>query len=91
MRLNAEAGLVTPPSSFPHIEDPTDREREEHELGQHYPPRTWCEHCQMAKGRDKPQELIDASVERLPVIGMDLCFLKGDTSGPRVRKSETSR
>ena len=53
-------------------------EREAHELAQHYPPKTRCEHCQMGRGKDRAHELEDATEGRLPVIGMDLCFIKGE-------------
>ena len=78
LRLAAEAGVPAPPVTFPNVTEPAQREREEHELAQHCPPRTWCDHCQMGRGKDKPHELLDASVQRLPVIGLDLCFLKGE-------------
>ena len=58
---------------------PTEREREDHELAAHQPPRSWCEHCnggrmqhdhhQSIKRQDPPEE------RAIPCISMDYCFI----------------
>eukprot|EP00959_Pyramimonas_sp_CCMP1952_P271546 5676904-Pyramimonas_sp.AAC.1 len=42
----------------------------------------------MGRGRGRPRKLLDAEVERLPVIGLDLAFFNGEAAdaagaGPR--------
>ena len=77
LRVAAEAGVAMPPVNVPNVREPTQEEREAHEMAQHCPPALWCEQCQMGRGKDGKHELQDAEVPRLPVIGVDLAFLKG--------------
>ena len=58
---------------------PTEREREEHELAAHQPPRPWCNHCnggrmqhdhhRTIERQDPPEEVA------IPCISMDYCFM----------------
>eukprot|EP00959_Pyramimonas_sp_CCMP1952_P335649 7028199-Pyramimonas_sp.AAC.1 len=47
----------------------------------------------MGRGRDRPRELLDAEAARLPAIGLDLAFFKGEAAaavdaGPRAEDSQ---
>eukprot|EP00959_Pyramimonas_sp_CCMP1952_P097089 2029296-Pyramimonas_sp.AAC.1 len=47
----------------------------------------------MGRGRDRPRELLDAEVERLPAIGLDLALFKGEAAdavgaGPRAEDGQ---
>ena len=82
LRMRAEAGIVAEPTQMPNVPEPTQQERDEHEANQYYPPKSWCEHCQMGRGTDKRHELLDACEgSKIPVIGMDLAFINGVHSG----------
>ena len=60
---------------------PTQREREEHEAT-HVPFRDWCAHCMMGRGRTHHHVAKRKSEDqsRRPIIAMDFCFMKMESS-----------
>ena len=80
MRLAAETGEAQDiEATFPGMDEPTPESREEHELRQHYPAKAWCEHCHLARMKDRAHMRLDATQARLPVIGTDLRFIEGES------------
>ena len=63
---------------------PTEREREEHELASHQPPRAWCDHCNGGRMQHDHHREVDrqdpAEEAAIPCISIDYCFMgNGDT------------
>ena len=58
---------------------PTQAEREEHELT-HFPYRTWCDHCVRGRAKDDPHRTVKGQFSESSItrVVLDYCFLSED-------------
>ena len=62
---------------------PTQAEREEHELT-HFPYRSWCDHCVRGRAKDDPHRTVKGQFgeSSIPRVILDYCFLSEDVQQP---------
>ena len=71
---------VQRPSVPSKVREPTQLEREDHELSGHARYRSWCTHCVFGKGKGNPH-VASGEKPEFPEIGLDFFYLNDDGGG----------
>ena len=72
------------PRVLPNPAEPSNREREEHDVAAHATFRNWCKACMLGRAREWPhsREEVDGQGHPIPVISADYCYLCQKTNTP---------